>query len=141
MKRKTAFIAVVFISILILFVTIYSLSGAIPYGLEQIALADELHVKIEDYPNPSVFPEGYFYDTLKPGMDIEEIHKIVLGYKKVFHCDSYKEIYYYFNSENTKALRFEIYYDKELKFSELRGEDPNSRTIFIEDCVPGMLVK
>jgi len=55
-------------------------------------LASELGVRISDYPYEKSFPVGYFYTVLKPGMTIEEVHKIVRSYKQVLRCKSYSEI-------------------------------------------------
>lgn len=101
-------------------------------------LATQLGVRVEDYPYPSAFPEGYFYTVLKPGMTIYEVHQIVQGYEKVLHCEDVEtEIYYYFSSEDGKALRFAIVYDDQWRFWRLRGEDTNSRSIRTEGCEDG----
>jgi hypothetical protein len=55
-----------------------------PFWSKQQQLADELNIK--DYPEPYTFPEGYFVATLASEMHIEAVHKLVLGYEKVFQC-------------------------------------------------------
>jgi hypothetical protein len=104
----------------------------------QKVLGNDLGIQIGDTFNP-FFPIGYFDSVLKPGMDISEVHKNVIGYKKVFRCYWGEEIYYYFSSEDDKALRFEIFYDDLGKYKELRSEDQNSRTIRVDNCEPGLL--
>lgn len=106
---------------------------------QQEKLANSLGVQIEDYPYPSSFPNGYFYIKLQSGMTINEIHAIVQGYENVYHCGDYSEIYYYYSQEDNKALRFELLYDEQGRFKQLRGEDDDSRTIRTEGCMPGLI--
>ena len=110
-----------------------------PNGKKQVELANRLGVRIEDYPYESAFPEGYFFTVLKPGMMSSDVHEIVYGYEKVLHCEKYSEIYYYYNIDDLKALRFEIIYDGAGRFMELRSEDDDSRTIRTEGCVLGLI--
>jgi hypothetical protein len=96
-----------------------------------------LQVSIGDYPYPQSFPSGYFYSILKPGMRIEEVHKIIRGYEKVYKC-SEGEYYYYYSQEDDKAARFFITYDSNGLFKQIEGEDDNSRTFFIsKECLEG----
>src|SRR5262249_46383763 len=113
------------------------------YWIQQRMLAKELGVNIDDYPYPHAFPNGYFYSVLKPGMTIEQVHDIVKGYKKVFNCGDY-EVYYYFSSSDSHALKFESNYDlsadkQDYVFLSLEVEDSNSRTIFVDGCTSGLL--
>jgi hypothetical protein len=112
--------------------------GTQQYRAKQSMLADELGVKITDYENSEEFPIGYFISILQPGMNTEEVHTKIIGYEKVYNCSWWGEIYYFYSSEDNKALRFVIQYDKNLNFEYLQGEDLNSRTISISDCVPGL---
>jgi len=105
----------------------------------QRELATELGVKIEDFPSPSSFPAGYYYSILQPGMPINDIHTKVRGYKRVLHCKSYSEIYYYFSTDDNNALRFEIMYDSSGKFLRLETEDEDSGTINITGCTSGLI--
>jgi hypothetical protein len=117
-----------------------SITGCNPYKKEQKDLANELGVSINDYPYRSSFPSGYFYSVLEPGMTLDEVHSIIMGYKKVLNCDyRRREVYYYFSTEDTKALRFEIVYDDNLKYWKFRGEDDDSRTIWTKSCEPGLI--
>lgn len=109
------------------------------YKKQQETLAKEFGVKIQDYPWDKVFPVGYFYTILKPEMKVHDVHKIIIGYKKVYHCHDYKEIYYYFDTDDLKALRFEVFYDENRNFKMLQGEDEDSRSIIIVGCEEGVL--
>jgi len=102
-------------------------------------LAAELGVRIKDYPWETDFPEGYFFTILKPGMTIDEITALIKGYEKVYHCKTLSEIFYYFSSEETKALRFEVRFDDKGNYPTIIGEDPNSHTIFLDGCTPGWI--
>jgi len=109
------------------------------YLPEQRNLARELGVNIEDYPYPDKFPTGYFSFVLKSGMSIKEVHSLIRGYTSVFRCDkAFEEIYYYFSNNDSKALRFIVYYDMDFKYDELGTEDENSRTILLDGCAPGL---
>lgn len=110
-----------------------------PYEKKQMELANRLGVTIEDYPYESAFPEGYFFTVLKPGMTSSDVHEIIYGFEKVLYCGKYSEIYYYYNTDDLKALRFEIIYDGAGRFVELRSEDDDSRTIRTEGCVLGLI--
>ena len=111
-----------------------------PYQKQQEELAKKLGVSIEDYPNPLVFPEGYYYSILKKGMSLEEIHSIIVGYQAVFHCGDNLEVYYFFDTRDDKALRFMVFINHQDKtFKELQGEDTNSRTISLYGCEEGVL--
>ena len=118
-----------------------------PYISKQNSLANKLDVKITDYPYQSSFPAGYFNEVLKPGMTIGEVHRIINGYEKAYRCRSlletyyYREVYYYYSTEDTKALRFQIFYDKQEKYTRLEGEDADSRTILTNDCELGIVEK
>jgi hypothetical protein len=112
------------------------------YRLKQQELAHELNVNFKDYPAPYTFPEGYFVTILTPDMNIEAVHKFVLGYEKVFQCGE-SEVYYYFSENREDALIFKISYDMDLlgnerRFLSLIGQE-NSKTIRIDGCVPGLL--
>ena len=87
MKKPT----VIYILILVVLsiMTFYSLfihKENNPYRTEQENLARELGVAIDNYPGAMTFPSGYFFTVVKPGTTIQEVHKIVKGYEKVYHC-------------------------------------------------------
>jgi len=113
-----------------------------PYQKQQQKLAEQLGVKISDYPYPVSFPESYFVSVLQPGMTPDEVHKVIQGYEKVLNCGNASEIYYYFSMSDDNALRFEVFYgiDK-FKFEDLQGEDTNSRTIRTVGCTEGLVNK
>jgi len=75
-----------------------------PFQSKQSDLAKELGVKISDYHYESVFPEGYYATILKPGLSLKEVHSMIKGYEKVYHCKNYEEIYYYFSLEDQAAM-------------------------------------
>jgi hypothetical protein len=112
-----------------------------PYQRMQENLAKELGVQIDDYPYKSVFPEGYFYTVVKPGMTMEEVHKIIKGYEKVYHCKTYSEIYYYFSVDDSKAIRLEIIYDDKGNYYDMRGDDPSGYMIKLDGCTSGLIIK
>lgn len=121
-------------------ITCASLTKQGPYHAAQMQLAHDLGVRITDFPYPEDFPEGYFSTVLQEGMSADQVHAIIRGYAKVFRCSSaFKEVYYYFSGSDAKALRFTIYYDMHYKYLELGTEDKNSRTISVNQCVPGLL--
>jgi hypothetical protein len=107
----------------------------------QADLAEELGVKINDYPFESAFPIGYFITILQPGMTTDEVHKIVIRYRKVLNCRNISEIYYYFSSDLKDAKRFEIIYDGQGKYIRIEGEEDNSRTLQTFGCEEGVIEK
>jgi len=110
------------------------------YKQMQNDLAAKLGVKIEDYQPEEYFPDSYFWSVLKPGMDISEVHKIVIGYEKVFRCDNFFEIYYYFSSDYEKALIFSILYNDLGKYYDMRmDEEGIHRPAPMDRCEPGLL--
>jgi hypothetical protein len=120
--------------IIIISLAVVSCQNRNPYQEEQEALANLLGVEIQDYAYDSSFPLSYYAVVLETGTPINKVHEIVRGYEKVYHCQSYSEIYYYFSTEDDKALRFVIMYDEQLKISKIYGEDSDSRYIKTEDC-------
>lgn len=110
------------------------------YWLRQRQLASNLGVRMGDYPNPDIFPVGYFRDRLERGMPVADIHEIVRGYETVYRCDDKTaEVYYYFSGDDARALRFVISFDDGLSFDSLGTEDARQRTISIAGCKPGRL--
>lgn len=107
--------------------------------IKQIQLASQLGVRIQDYPNPMVFPVGYFYSVITPGMSMRDVHSIVIGYEQVFNCFGTDELYYYFSTDEKDAIRFEIIYDDQGRHKEFLGEDLYTRTLSIGICTPGLL--
>jgi hypothetical protein len=105
---------------------------------EKEALAKMLQVKIEDYPYPAVFPLGYYASILEIGMSINEVHKNMKGYKRVFQCKN-NEVYYFYTEDDDTATRIRIIYDSNFNLKKLDGEEPDSRTIQIFGCTEGLL--
>jgi hypothetical protein len=106
---------------------------------KQHLLAKELGVKIEDYPPHEDFPVSYFLSKLTPGMNIEEVHSLIKGYQKVYYCEKSSEIYYFYSEVDNSALRMKIKYDSLLKYKSYETEDPDSRTIQLFGCLPGLI--
>lgn len=107
--------------------------------LQRRELAQRLNIAVDSpYLDTQSFPENYFWETLKEGMTKKEVHEIVKGYELVLHCPRYAEIYYYYSDQTDKAVRFEILYDEDGKFTKLMGEG-DSNTLDDYGCVPGLL--
>lgn len=141
MKRKTLLMVIFAMVCMIIVWVCSSCINRNPYLNAQERLAEQLGVRIEDYTDPLLFPAGYYYTILKPGMNLNEVHNAIQGYEKVFHCGIYSEIYYYFSKDDSKAIRFVIVYDEEGKYRFIEGEEPDSRTIRLDGCVPGLIGK
>ncbi len=140
MKRKIVWTTAVLIGLgIVIFWIVIPRLEDFRYELMQSDLAEKLGVKIADYPPEEYFPESFFYSALKSGMDISEVHKIVIGYEKVFRCGKDGEIYYYFSSDGENALGFSIQYNNLGKFVELLGIDESSQPIPLDGCEPGLL--
>lgn len=114
-------------------------SGNLQMRIQQEKLARTLEVRIDDYPYPFSFPSGYYYSVLKPGMTIKEVHQLIKSYEKVLNCHNVSEIYYFYDSSEEKAERFEIRYDDQKQFIEFKGEEKDSRSIQTIGCVEGLL--
>ena len=97
------------------------------------------NVDMDNFPPEKYFPIGYFFTTLKRGISIEEVHAIVRGYEKVYHCGDGIEIYYYFSNSDVEALRFMILYDQNYQYIDLNGEDDDSITISLDGCQLGLI--
>lgn len=114
MKKRIYFY--LFISIFLLgsvvVLNIYNYNSA-PFKEEQVRIAERLGVEINDHPYPDVFPEWYFQSVLTKTSTVEEVHNLVVGYKKVFTCGKNIETYYYFSDSDKKALRFKISYSND----------------------------
>ena len=54
---------------------------------DQRALAKEIQVLFD---GKQAFPQSYFIRVLEVGMTPEEVHSIIKGYEKVFHCSGYE---------------------------------------------------
>ena len=138
MKTKIILTAVI-VAICLIAITWWDQTQKRPYAAQQKKLAEDYNVRIEDYRWPLQFPVGYFYTILKPGMTVDEVHNIVRGYVKSLNCGWGSEIYYYYSSDDSKTLRFEIYYDNQFKYSDIMGEDYNSSTLSTNGCWPGLI--
>ena len=144
MKRKSALLALVALVGLLVVIPLFILPIIRDNNLrqKQDELARTLGVKIEDYPFGKTFPAGYFDSVLTPGMTHTQVHAIIKGYTSVFNCWGDTEIYYYFSSNGDEATRFMISYDTDGKYTELQGEDPNSRTLSVSsECSQGLLAQ
>jgi hypothetical protein len=145
MKKSNILFFILFVLLicflLVAVVVIRSTIYVTPRERMQIDLADRFGVKIEDYPNRSAFPVGYFSTILKPEMTITEVHEIVQGYQRVLHCGKRSEIYYYFSSDLANAKRFKIRYDDQGNYLGIEGEEDDSRTLQTYGCDPGLILK
>lgn len=110
-----------------------------PNATQKAELAKQLGIKIADYPPEASFPIEYFYTVLRPGSSIDEVHSIVKGYSKVLHCETWSEIYYFFDNRDADALRVQIFYNDKGEYDHLLGEDEDSRTIWTEGCDIGLI--
>ncbi len=128
--------------VIIFFVVLFVLSRGLNTVLEikkQRDLAERLSINIDSYPHIPAFPKNYFLVVLEPGMTKKEVHAIVKEYEQVFHCRRSSEVYYYYSKKTDKALRFEVLYDEDGRYTKLIGEDDNSSMLYTEGCVPGLL--
>jgi hypothetical protein len=126
-----------------------TLADGLNLAYQKRVLAQALKIDTEKYPLHRGFPINYYGDTLTPEMTVTEVHQIIRGYHIAFRCGNDTEIYYYYSGDDRRALRFEVWYNQEynqsrsaygqMKFSSIRGEDSNSRTISIKGCEPGLL--
>jgi hypothetical protein len=100
---------------------------------QQKRLAAELGINIKDYPNPRIFPEGYFEAKLIPGTDISEVHRRIKGFSKVVNCRT-REVYYFFDAGEDFSLRIEVLYNADFTVKKIQGEDEDDRTINVSAC-------
>jgi len=144
MKKNIVLFAVLLILLLVCLVFAGCKTWDDPYSLERENLANKLGVNISDYPDRS-FPINYFTDVLKPGMNSEEVHQIMRGYKSVFLCNTNSshntEFYYFLSTNDDTADRILVWYDERGKLDHTTVEDENSRYLqnSVSDCVPGRL--
>lgn len=140
MKReiKLLLLGVILLLCLIL-VLIFSNHNSNPYKANQERLAESLGMKINEYPYADIFPENYFQSVLIKNSSIDEVHNLVVGYKKVYRCGGNIEIYYYFSDVDGEALRFKISYSNDLQYEVLQGEDEDSRYLDPIGCVEGRI--
>jgi len=106
---------------------------------QQITLASQWNVEISDFPSRAYFPVGYFERQLRPGTPIAQVHSLVQGYAKAYKCSGNREVYYYFSFYDNWALRFEIWYDADMRVQAIQGEDEDSRSIQVNGCMYGLL--
>lgn len=106
---------------------------------EQEKLAQKIGVKIEDYPAKAYFPVGYYDTILQPGMTLQQVHNKITEYQRVLHCENFGEVYYYFSKDDSKALRFMVLYDDELKYKSIQSEDEDSRNLNTFNCTDGLI--
>lgn len=141
MKKNILFSCVLLIVLILSLLYIYLVATRkIDLRNKQEALAKSMGVRIDDYPYKVTFPVGYFDSALEPGMTYDEVHRIVRGYERVYRCYGFTEIYYYYSTNHDDAIRFGLVYDDQSQFVELRGEDPESRTLGLgPGCSVGLL--
>ena len=105
-------------------------------------LADLMSVSLEQYP---YFPDDYFPEKLIEGMSIEEVHRIMIGYEKVYNSSncsedsSCYEVYYYFSTDENKADRIQIMYDENFAIQKIMQEDNNSKTLTTNGWDEGLI--
>lgn len=109
------------------------------FQAKQEALAKVLNVKINDYPDTERFPLGYYESVLVPGMSVHDVHALIKGYDIVYNCYGTDELYYYFSKDENDAVRFKIYYSTQQTYENILGEDNNSRTLSVGECIKGPL--
>lgn len=137
--QKRNFTLVLLIAVAILMVVLTAkVFRNISLRLEQAGLAEKLGENVENYFPAKSFPKNYFYSILQKGMTKADVHKIVVGYEAVFTCSQYSELYYYYSVNDSKALRFKIFYDSSGKYYKILGEDDSSK-LYDEGCFPGRL--
>jgi len=108
---------------------------------KQSELGEKLGVDYHNYPPSENFPFGYFAEVLEPGMNIDDVHKIVIEYVKVINCENTREIYYYYHSSDKKATRIMIIYNGNMTFKKVVPEDKDSLSFDVTSCRPGLLGK
>ena len=106
----------------------------------QEELANYLGVSAQDYPDPNDFPVNYFDTTLKSGMDYQEVHRIIKGYRVVYRCGGDTEFYFYFFDDPHAALIIIVFYNDHAGYAYLLSDYPYDRTLGIDDeCTRGLL--
>jgi hypothetical protein len=122
----------------------------IPFWIKQSSeknrseLAKTLQVDLDDYVNHESFPRVYFRSQLKLGMSIADVHKIMVGYLKVYNC--YKafgrgtyEVYYYIEKNDDYADVIEITYDDNLQVDGVFTSGPPSQSAGGHACEQGQI--
>jgi hypothetical protein len=100
------------------------------------ALAESWGIKADDY--GLYFPLDYFQAKLQSGASLDEVHAIIKDYKKAFHCGYDREIYYYYYTEDNRALRISVTYEPDgMILLGIVGEDWNEGGISTQGCEPG----
>jgi hypothetical protein len=138
--KKTKQNVLIGIGVIVLFWILWQGFQAIKLKVEQNELGKELGVNAKEY--SKIFPDDYFYSKLTTDMNIVDVHKIILGYKKVYNCGSNLELYLYFNADPEKAIRFGVIYNygDGMKFMHVEYTDQNSGYPNINDyCKEGLL--
>jgi hypothetical protein len=76
-------------------------------------------------------------------MTLDEVHKIMIGYKVVYNDDDNSEIYYYFSKDDNAAERVWVMYDRRNQYKVLKisGEDRNSNSFIVEGWSEGLLIR
>ena len=106
---------------------------------ERMDLADSLGVSLKDYLPETGFPGSYFATKLKEGMSVDEVHEIVQGYEQVYQCWGGVEIYYFYDTDDDLAYRFEVIYDWDMTYIRAVTEDSDSKYFNVEKCELGLL--
>jgi hypothetical protein len=110
-----------------------------PHSQQQEALAEALGIRVEGQTYSAIFPLDYFRTRLHRGTStIDEVHEVMQGYERVLNCSDggQREVYYYYSTEDNKALRIEVWYTGG-RLLDLNTEDDDSRTIQVKGCIPG----
>jgi hypothetical protein len=102
------------------------------------SLANVMGVSLDQYP---LLPNDYFSEKLTEGVTLEEVHKIVLGYERVFNNPPHYEVYYYFSGDSDRADRIEITYDENFRVEKIMQEDDDSRTLTTVGWSEGLLTR
>jgi len=128
----------IIITLLLIF-ALYKYIPAHKRKVERRNLANLLGVSLENYPPETYFPASYFRTQLKEGMSIDEVHEIFQGYEQVYRCGKVTEIYYFYDTEDDKADRLQVFYDWDLAYISFETEDSDSKYFNVKECELGLL--
>lgn len=136
--KKRIWIVIFILASLFFLPKLYWAIKALPYREKQERLAITLGVDINRYRRVD-FPSDYFFQELKPGMSVYEIHQIIKGYDQVLRCDDYAEVYFYFNPPDTEPFKYMILYNEKLFKSFITEDLSGDRRIALDGCTAGVL--
>lgn len=141
MNRQSLMLSILIVVLIVTVIVLGQSANRSDIQREQQEFAESVGVRIEDYSYPGTFPLSYFDSKLSVGMSKSETHSIISGYEKVLKCNQQlvqREIYYFFSSQDFKAIRIEVWYSDDGRFLGINSEDQDSRTIRTEECAPGL---